>query len=135
MTLLPLRARPARSALAALAAVLFLAGCDDGIPPPETADPDAARSTLQRALEAWQSGQTIAQAKDATPSIIAADPLWEQGRSLSKFEILGAAQESGAEQVFDVKLWVTDADGNESEQTVAYRVGTQPVLTVFRALF
>jgi hypothetical protein len=34
-----------------------------------------------------------------------------------------------------VNLWLTDAKGAETKTQVVYKVGTNPILTVFRAMF
>jgi hypothetical protein len=114
---------------------LALAGCDDSTPVPTAAPEESARKTLDTALGAWQKGEAFARMKQASPAITVADPKWEKGLKLGKYEVLGVGEPSGAERVFQVKLWLTDEGGKESQETVAYRVGTQPILTVFRSLF
>lgn len=122
------------------AAILFLAlcagttGCDGPIAPPTASAEDAARKTLDRALEAWIQGKTVDAVKNANPSIVVADDQWKEGAQLTKYEVLGSGQPSGAERVYQVKLWLSRS-GKEINETVAYRVGTQPILTVFRSLF
>ena len=113
---------------------LALAGCG-GKAAPVASPEDEARQTLDRALQGWQKGDTVAAMKEGKPSILVADPSWEKGAALSKFEVQGPGKPSGAERTFSVKLWVADAGGKESEQVVDYKVGTQPILTAFRSLF
>jgi hypothetical protein len=114
---------------------LALVGCDDSTPVPSAAPEDAAKSTLISALTSWEKGQSVDAMRQANPAITVSDPEWKSGQKLSKFEILGPGEPSGAERVFQVKLWLIDESGKESQEAVAYRVGTQPILTVFRALF
>src|SRR5262249_54564641 len=118
----------------ALALVIVIAGCDGTTSVPEPAPEDAAKATLETALNAWQKGESVAAMKAASPSITVADPKWEKGQKLTKYEVLRRGEPSGAERVFQVKLWLSDS-GKESQESVAYRVGTQPIRTVFRALF
>lgn len=113
-----------------------LAGCDSStVPVTPTATEDTARTTLDKALNAWREGGSVSAMKEANPSIVVADPKWEKGQKLSKYEVLGAGEPSGAERVFQVTLWLVDDAGKESVENVAYRVGTQPILTVFRSMF
>lgn len=114
--------------------LILAAGCE-GNGPPTAADPDEARKTLDRALEAWRGGKTIDALKGDSTPILVADPAWEKGATLKRFEVAGPGKEAGAERTFAVNIWTTDAKGKESKQQVDYRVGTRPILTVFRALF
>ena len=126
-----------KSVLGVLVALVFsTVGCD-GTPAPQTADPAEARRTLDSALEAWKGGKTVEEMKNASPSIVVADPKWERGSKLSKFQVetVGDGTPSGAERTFTVTLWVADAKGKEAREEVVYRVGTRPIFTVFRSLF
>lgn len=127
-----------RRAAARLALGFFtasaLAGCGGG--PPTPAPADQARKTLDSALDSWAAGKTIEAVKAASPSILVEDPKWKQGVALKKFEVReGDGKPSGAERVFSVTLTLADAAGKETTEQVDYRVGTSPILTVFRALF
>ena len=73
--------------------------------------------------------------KKASPPILVSDPKWSKGVALKKFEVKGDGKPAGAERVFNVTLWLADDKGKETAETVDYKVGTNPVLTVFRALF
>jgi hypothetical protein len=118
-------------------AVLFgasLAGCG-GTAAPTAAPEGEARAVLDQALGAWKEGKSPAALKEGSPSIVVGDPAWEKGAKLTRFEVEGPGKAAGAEQVYTVRLWVADAQGKESEQEVAYKVGTSPIRTVFRSLF
>jgi hypothetical protein len=131
----PLRRPPMRrSFVAALLAAAALCGCG-GTPAPESASQDQARQTLDQALTGWQKGETVEGMKKASPSILVADPKWERGVALKKFEVTGEGKPAGAERVFPVTLWLTDPAGKEVTENVDYKVGTNPILTVFRAIF
>ena len=121
--------------LAFAAAMLALPGCES-TSAPAAADVNQAKQTLERALTAWAKGATVAAIKGESPSIVISDPRWERGDVLKKYEIKSDGKPSGAEQVFTVALWFDDPkSGKEVSETVSYRVGTNPMLTVFRALF
>lgn len=121
-----------RLAMGALAALL--AGCGDTAAP-TAADTNQARKTLDSALTAWTKGQTVDAVKAASPSILVEDPKWKNGATLKSYEVKGDGRPSGAERVFSVKLVLADASGKETTENVDYRVGTDPILTVFRAMF
>jgi hypothetical protein len=123
-----------RTFLAIVVGGATLSGCGS-TPAPATADQDQARKTLDQALAGWQKGETIEGMKKASPSIIVDDPQWSRGATLTKYEVKGDGKPAGAERVFSVTLWLKDAAGKEGTESVDYKVGTNPVLTVFRALF
>jgi hypothetical protein len=118
----------------ALFIMLAATGCGEGAAP-VAADEDQARKMLDQALSAWQKGETVAAVKNGSPSITVSDPKWDRGDSLKKFEVDGGGKPSGAERAFTVKLWFADAKGKEVKEQVVYRVGTDPIVTVFRSLF
>lgn len=120
--------------VAGLLAATVLSGCGDSAVP-QAADGDQARKTLDTALAAWTKGQTVEAVKAASPSILVEDPKWKKGATLKKYEVKGDGKPSGAERVFSVKLTLADAQGKEKTEDVDYRVGTSPILTVFRAMF
>jgi hypothetical protein len=128
------RASTRRAFMTAVLGAVALSGCG-GTSAPESADQDQARKVLDQALAAWQKGETVEGMKAATPSILVSDPSWSRGDALKKFEVTGDGRPAGAERVFAVTLWLTDAAGKESKESVDYKVGTDPILTVFRALF
>jgi hypothetical protein len=114
--------------------LLVLSGCS-GTPAPLPADENQARQTLDRALASWQKGETVEAMKNATPSIVISDPNWGRREVLKRFEVGGTGKPAGAERVFTVTLWLANSKGEERSQQVDYKVGTQPILTVFRAMF
>lgn len=125
----------ARAIAASLTLVVagFL-GCGGGSPPVPAAE-DRAREVLSEALSAWQRGDSIEDLKQAFPSIVAADPKWSEGAKLSKFEVQGEGKPAGAERVFAVTLWLAKDQGEAVPEAVEYKVGTSPILTVFRSIF
>jgi hypothetical protein len=113
------------------------AGCGGEGSAPVAADEDAARKVLDQALSAWQKGETLASMKQGTPPITVADPTWEGGQALKKFEVVGDGKPSGSERAFTVKLWLdkTKTKSKDGSDQVVYKVGTDPVATVFRSMF
>ena len=134
MTTPLIQSRTRRSLLAGLLGLAALCGCESTAAP-TPADQDLARKTLDQALSGWQKGETVEGMKRASPSILVSDPKWAKGVALKKFEVAGDGQAAGAERVFAVTLYLADADGKEATESVSYKVGTHPILTVFRSLF
>lgn len=129
---LPRRAM-ARLVVAMLASIPF-AGCGS-TPAPTAADPEAAKQLLERALSAWQKGQTVEAVQSATPPIVINERKWSGGSKLTKYEIEVPSKPSGAQQKFRVTLWLNNDKGEEKKEVAQYEVGTTPVNTVFRAMF
>ncbi|MDG3004359.1 hypothetical protein [Paludisphaera mucosa] len=124
-----------RAGLRFLAPLLLLvaAGCDGSAP--VAADEDQARKMLDQALSAWLKGESVEAAKGGSPPITVSDARWERGDALKKFEVEGGGKPSGSERAFTVKLWFADPKGKEVREQVVYKVGTDPIVTVFRSLF
>ncbi len=120
--------------IAHLACLIALMGCDS-TNAPTPADANQARQLLEKALTAWTKGETVEAMKKASPAITISDSRWERGDALKGFEITGEGQPSGAERLLPVTLRLTDARGKEKSESVQYRVGTDPVQTVFRSAF
>lgn len=114
--------------------LIALTGCSGGSAP-AVADEDRARQTLDSALESWKKGEDVEAMKRASPAIVVVDPRWASGSKLTKFSVEGEGKPSGAERAFTVTLWLANPQGKESREQVVYKVGTDPILTVFRASF
>lgn len=132
--MIPRLTGPPRRGLALAAALIALAGCSGGSAP-AVADQGRARQTLDLALESWRKGEDVETMKRASPAIVVVDPRWASGARLTKFSVEGEGKPSGAERAFTVTLWLANPQGKESREQVVYKVGTDPILTVFRALF
>ena len=118
--------------LAAVVAILGSAtGCGGG--PPEPADSDAARSALERALEAWQAGGTPDSLKQEQPPIAISDDQWAAGAKLIKFRIEPGDRPAGADRVYAVTLWFEDKRGKGKQKVVEYIIGTGSTLVVSRS--
>lgn len=112
----------------ALGLLLLVAGCGGGETQALPLDEELARSSVQKALEAWQAGKKPA---DLRPEITIGDPAWEAGRALKSFAILREEETSdGSNLHIRVQRTFGDA-GSSSESKVIYIVGTSPVITIF----
>jgi hypothetical protein len=125
----------AGSWLVLIATVLIvMSGCD-GAAAPTAPDPEEAKQLLEHVLGAWQKGETVEAMKQASPSIVVSDSKWKRGDKLTKFELTSPGKPFGAQQVFRVRLWLTNDKNKEVKDEAQYEVGTQPIRTVFRSLF
>jgi hypothetical protein len=118
--------------LAALAVVL-LAGCSVGPKLAAPVEPDKARAALRTALDAWKAGKPIGSLGEASPPIVAQDFDWLAGAKLDDYAVLDD-QAADANLRVRVQLTVRPAQGAPAKKTVTYVVGTDPKLTVFRAM-
>ena len=108
-------------------------GCGSG--PPKPADPELARTALERALTAWKAGKPSESLKEESPPIVVNDDAWTNGAQLVKYEIGKDDHRVGADHSFTLVLWTKDKKGKEKKENREYRVGTGPVLTVVRSGF
>jgi hypothetical protein len=123
---------------AAVLATSALPGCGSG--PPKPADPAAAREALDRALTAWKEGKSPESLKSDSPPIVVSDHSWSNGVRLVRYEIEPGDRRAGADQCFQVVLWLEGAQSKgksqskvgERREKTEYNVGTNPILTVVR---
>ena len=91
-------------------------------------DSKVARSSVEKAMQAWVDGKSP---KQLQPEIIVGDTAWENGVKLLSFEILTNEDISdGSNLHLHVKRKFGGARGT-SESTVKYIVSTSPVITIF----
>lgn len=121
-----------RSALAAL--LVALAGCSRAPRTAAPVEPERARAALAAALDAWKAGRPIGALAADTPPIVAQDFDWMAGAALLDYRVLGDGTPEDANLRVRAELTVRDAQGQTGTKTVTYVVGTDPKLTVFRAL-
>jgi hypothetical protein len=119
----------AAAGLAATAIAAGLSGCGGQTP----ANPDEARATLTRALDAWRDGRTIDDVTNGSPAISVADPSWTAGLKLARYEVAETARATGFDLKIPVELWLEDSKGKEVREKVKYTVSTKPARTVIRA--
>ena len=89
-----------------------------------------AREACTEFLTAWTNGKRVG---DLKPKIIGRDSDWETGKKLESFEILKDERSDGTNLHLTVRRTLKDDAGKETQQEVAYVVGTSPVVTVFRS--
>ena len=104
-------------------------GCGHASKPP---GPEAARKALKTVLEAWKSGQTQADMTKQS-SIHTKDSDWNNGYKLLEYEIAPEEKVIGFNLTFNVKLQLTDTEGNNVEEEATYSVGTSPRVVVVRS--
>jgi hypothetical protein len=112
-----------------LLGLVLMAGCKRPAPPP--ADPDKAREVLKTALDAWRKGESADSLRQRSPSITAADPKWQDGHQLVRYEI-GESKIVGCDLQCNVVLVLKAPDGKQSEQKAIFNVSTAPNLVVVR---
>jgi hypothetical protein len=117
---------------AAVLVLIALSGCGSNAAP-IAANQASTRQILESTLTSWKNGEKSEALKSASPSVLVEDPKWKRGEKLMKFEVEG--KPSGAERAFTVTLWLADAKGKEVREQVVYKVGTDPIVTVFRSMF
>lgn len=123
-----------RLVVAALLATA-LSGCGG----PQRASPvdkELARDTLTRVLEHWKNGGNIRDFRDQTPEIVVQEVLWSGNRKLASYALTGEARAQDANWFCEVELTLAPENGGKpTTKKVTYAVGTDPVITVFRAMF
>jgi len=96
---------------------------------------ELARSTLLEVLEHWKKGGTIDELRQRSPEIVVQESLWSGGRKLQDFELVDDGRAQDANWFCDVELTLAPENGEEpTQKTFTYAIGTDPVLTVFRAM-
>jgi hypothetical protein len=98
-------------------------------------DAEAARETLQAALESWKHGDKVDALQSADPPIYVIDMEWQSGAKLIGYELLSAGEEKDAHLFCPVRLTVHDGGGKEVKTKVTYIISTAPNLTVSRKIF
>lgn len=113
--------------LAVIIAAIAFCGCGGTVNPvPPAAD---AKTALESALTAWKKGKPASALEGATPSIHVADSVWQGGRGLKAFEIVGESPSQG-NRSFQVKLSLAKPD--VSQDAVYIVLGTD-ALWVYRS--
>jgi hypothetical protein len=114
---------PRRCVVGLLFGMLFI-GCSSDDAPSYPLDKELARSSVQKAMEAWVSGKTP---KELQPDIVIGDTAWENGKKLTSFEIVADEETTDGSNLY---IRVKRKLGT-SESRVTYIVGTTPVVTIF----
>jgi len=106
----------------------FAAGCGSAETPTHPLNPVIARSSVERALQAWRDGRKPA---DLKPDIIIGDSAWEQGRRLVDFRVLTDEETTDGSNLHIRVLRTFEGNGAKNESKITYIVGTHPVVTIF----
>lgn len=116
-----------------LFAPLAASGCSNGGAADLTVERDLARESLVAFLDAWKAGQSADELKARSPSIIAGDHAFAAGTKLVSYTLVGDDTDDGANLHCSVDLVLQDDKAGEVKERVGYIIGTEPVITVFRA--
>ncbi|MEX2317574.1 MAG: hypothetical protein WD669_10515 [Pirellulales bacterium] len=109
--------------------VLTVCGCGDGLGP---VDPEAARNTLTKALDAWKGGSQPSALSQQEPPIVVSDLFWESGRKLVSYKVTG---QGTADSRGNLRVPVTltlQAPKQPETFAATYIVTVSPKMTVFR---
>ncbi len=72
----------------------------------------------------------------AVPTIIVQESAWQQGKRLSSYTLLDQGRVEDANLFCEVELVFADSGEGQAvtKKKVTYVIGTDPVITVFRAI-
>ena len=121
-------------AIGVLLLILVPLGCAGRQQIAKPVNPEEARQTLSAVLADWAKGGKPEAWLRQSPQVVIQDRDWSSGLKLKTFEILGSGEPRDANLFCQVKLVLENASQQDFEQTVTYCVGTDPALTVFRAM-
>jgi hypothetical protein len=94
-----------------------------------------AKSTLVDVMDHWKNGGTIDELRKRQPEIVVQEALWSDGRTLLDYALIGEGRPEDANWFCEVELTLSPQEGQKPQKkTLTYVVGTDPVLTVFRAI-
>ena len=114
-------------------ACFVVSGCGEQRAAPVNVE--LARSTLLEVLEHWKKGGTMDELRQRSPEIVVQEALWSDGQKLQDFALVGDGRAQDANWFCDVELTLAPENGGEpTKKTLTYAIGTDPVLTVFRAM-
>jgi hypothetical protein len=109
----------------------FTAGCG-GSGRAEAPDPEFARQTLCLVLDAWEDGESTESLRQRSPAIYVNDQDWQEGKSLSAYQLIGKEHTVGAGLRCEVQLSLKDARGKIRKKKAMYSVQTSQALSVSR---
>jgi len=120
---------PSRLLLIAMALPLAaIIGCGGG-PNDHAFDPELARTSLDKAMQAWVDGRAP---DELQPEIVVGDTDWKAGKKLISYEILTASEKSdGSNLHVKVVREIQEEKGSPRKSEKTYIIGTSPVVTIF----
>lgn len=111
----------------------LISGC--GEPRAAAVDPALAKSTLIDVLDHWKNGGKIDELRNRTAAIVVQEALWSDGRKLLAYELKDDGRVEDANWFCEVELTLEAVKGTDPQKkSLTYVIGTDPVLTVFRAI-
>lgn len=115
-------------------AAALAAGCGDPNPPGLATTPEQSRAVLTAVLDAWKAGKNRADLKAQTPPIYFSDDAMDR-RKLTDYAIEGDGSAVGTGLRYDVTLTTQDGDKPAAQRKVAYRIVTEPNISVSKEDF
>jgi hypothetical protein len=109
------------------------AGCSNRSPAPPS-DAEAGEKALITALEAWKSGKSQDDLKNAMPSIIMNEDDWRTGKRLLEFKVAGGSM-TGRQVTCKVQIKLQDKEGKTAEKKATYIIDTNPRIVIVRDSF
>lgn len=98
-------------------------------------DPELARTTLREVLEHWKQGGTMEELQERARPVVVQEAHWSSGQVLQDFAVVDEGRIEDANLFSEVELTlVPQGGGSPIKKKVTYVIGTDPVLTVFRAI-
>jgi len=118
--------------LALLVAIATAAGCASSEPKPlpTATTPEASREALVNTLDAWKGGAARDQLTDRSLPVYLQDDDFARGRKLAGYQIEGEPKPVGTGLTYIVNL--TFAEGQSATRRIAYRVVTDPNISITR---
>jgi hypothetical protein len=94
--------------------------------------PEKARPAIDAAFTAWKDGKTADDLRKQSPPVLLLDDDFTRGRKLVDFKIEGDGTPRGTGLRFNVTLTLQDGAKPPTTRKLAYRVVTEPNVTVSR---
>jgi hypothetical protein len=118
------------SGLGLVGLTLLLCGCGEGAN--KLVEANLARATLEKTLEHWKGGGKQDDCQTWTPPVVLSASQWSDNVKLVEYRIID-------ERALDANLFVNveltlEQSGRRETMVEQYCVGTDPVMTVFRAM-
>jgi hypothetical protein len=115
--------------------VLFALGAAGGCsaepkPLAPATTPEASREALTAALDAWKQGKTRDDLARRSPPVYLLDDDFARGRKLADYRVEGDPKPVGTGLTYVVNL--SFADGPPAARRLAYRVVTDPTISISR---
>lgn len=121
-----------RSRLLLIVTLVLATGCSDTAPLPMATSPEKARPAIDAALTAWKDGRTADDLRRQAPPVVLLDDDFVRGRKLVDYRIEGDGTPWGTGLRFDVVLTLQDGGKPPVTRKLAYRVVTEPNVSVSR---